>query len=218
MTVQRGAFIVAEGLDGAGKTSNVRNLENYLLGKEMDYFVTFEPGGTKFCNKLRKLLKEQEQPLDPLTESMLFYAARIEHTEKIIAPYLDRGYTVISDRYYDSSLAYQGANGPDVYAVHKLCEAKMRKPDLVLFYDIPEDVYLARVEERNGIVGLDSFESRGLGYFRKVRANFKAIALTRPEYQIINAARPLDAVFTESIERVEEFLRTFNENHLQSQE
>jgi len=218
MTVQRGAFLVAEGLDGAGKTSNVRNLENYFLGKELDYFVTFEPGGTKFCNKLRQLLKEQEQPLDPLTESMLFYAARIEHTQKIIKPYLDRGYTVICDRYSDSSLAYQGANGPDVYAVHKLCETKLAKPDLVLFYDIPEDIYFERVIEREGRVNLDSFESRGLDYFRKVRANFQALARTRPEYQVINAARPLDEVFTESIERVEEFLRTFNENHLRSQE
>ena len=84
---KRGAFLVLEGLDGAGKDSNARNIENYLSHSDVPHFVASEYKDSQFCRELRTVLNNQNPQLDPITETMLFYASRIEHTKHIIQPY-----------------------------------------------------------------------------------------------------------------------------------
>jgi dTMP kinase len=212
MTIKRGALIVAEGLDGSGKSSNIRNLGNRFSHTDIKHFVASEYDDSIFTNTIRQMLNNQKPTLDPLAETLMFYIARIEHTQKILAPYLDSGTHVILDRYYSSTLAYQSIKLPaeNVLAVHDLVADRLREPDLILLYDISEDVYKERVLARGK--GLDSIESRGLEYFRSVRANFLKLAENDSRYIVIDAGRPLEAVFTESLAQVDKFLRTFNEN------
>lgn len=207
---RRGAFVVIEGLDGAGKTSNIRNLGNYFSHSDTPHFMASEYDDSKVCLALRTMLNNQAPDFNVMTETMMFYASRIEHTQKIIAPYLDGGTHVITDRYYATTLAYQGVKNPKVREVHGLAQPHLREPDLILFYDIPGDVYEARVLMRGK--GLDAIESRGRPYFEQVRANFLKLAENDPRYLIIDATKPLEDVFTETIARVDAFLRTFNED------
>ena len=210
----KGVFVVAEGLDGAGKDSNIRNIENYLSHSDIPHFVASEYKDSQFCRELRTALNNQNPQLDPITEAMLFYASRIEHTKHIIQPYLDRGYLVISDRYCATTAAYQGARTEQVPTVHALAESLLVKPDLTLFYDIPVEIYEQRVLNRDG--KLDQIEGRGVEYFAKVRANFHAWAADDPSFVIIDASKPLDDVFAESIRHVDDFLRNFHEGLIQS--
>lgn len=204
---KRGAFLVLEGLDGAGKNSNARNIENYLSHSDIPHFVASEYKDSPFCRELRTVLNNQSPQLDPITETMLFYASRIEHTKHIIRPYLERGYLVVSDRYCATTAAYQGARTERVPAVHALADSLLVKPDLTLFYDIPVEIYEQRVLKRDG--KLDQIEGRGVEYFTKVRANFHAWAADDPSFIIIDASQPLDDVFAESIRHVDDFLRNF---------
>lgn len=210
---QRGAFIVVEGLDGAGKTSNVRNIQSYFSGSDVPHFIASEYADTKFTSLIRKTLNEQDPQLDPITETMLFYASRIEHTQNIIKPYLESGYHVICDRYYPSTLAYQGIRTDAVHAVHELARSRLQEPDLVLFYDIPVEVYEERVLSRGK--GLDAIEGRGREYFLEVRANFHKLAENDSRFIKLDASRPLDEVFTDTIQKLNDFLRNFNEGHIQ---
>ena len=211
-----GAFISVEGLDGAGKTSNIRNLENRLAHTDTPHFIASEYVDSKFCNSVREALNNQNPQIDPLAETLGFYLARVEHTQKIIAPYLDSGTLVITDRYYHTTLAYQSIKLPheQVLAVHNLVKERLREPDLVLFYDVPLEVYEHRIRLRNK--DLDRIETRGLEYFSRVRANFHQLAENDPRFRILDAAAPLEDVFIETQRVVDEFLRTFNENHVQS--
>lgn len=212
---QRGAFIVVEGLDGAGKTSNIRNVENKFSHGDVAHFVASEYVDSRFCNSVRELLNHQDPQLDPVSETLAFYVARIEHTQKILAPYLDSGTHVICDRYYHSTMAYQSIKLPKarVQAVHDMVKDRLREPDLILFYDIPVDVYENRVRLRGK--SLDKIESRGLEYFTRVRANFHELAANDTRFRILNASAPLEDVFAETQRVIDEFLRTFNENLIQ---
>lgn len=209
----KGVFVVLEGLDGAGKDSNVRNIENYLSHTDISHFIASEYKDSQFCREVRTALNNQSPQLDPLTETMLFYASRIEHTKNIIKPYLDRGYLVVSDRYYATTMAYQGARTDLVPHVHELALPSLVEPDLVLFYDIPVEIYAERVLGRDA--KLDAIEGRGIEYFSAVRANFHKLAANDPRFVVINADKPLEDVFAESLAHVNDFLRTFNESLIQ---
>ncbi|MNV18381.1 Thymidylate kinase [compost metagenome] len=212
---QRGAFISVEGLDGAGKTSNIRNLGNKFSHGDMPHFIASEYDDSKFCKSIRDSLNNQTPTLDPVAETLGFYLSRIEHTQKILAPYLDSGAHVITDRYYHSTLAYQSIKLPKerVLEVHNIVKDRLREPDLVLFYDIPVSVYEERVRMRGK--SLDKIESRGLEYFTNVRANFHELAANDPRIRTIDASAPLEDVFAETQRVIDEFLRTFHENLIQ---
>lgn len=212
---QRGAFLVVEGLDGAGKTSNIRNLANKFSHGDMPHFIASEYDDSKFCKGIRDSLNNQNPTLDPIAETLGFYLSRIEHTQKILVPYLKSGATVITDRYYHSTLAYQSVKLPEerVRAIHNMVQDRLREPDLVLFYDIPVSVYEDRVRQRGK--SLDKIESRGLEYFTQVRANFLSLAEKDQRFRIIDASLPLSTVFHETQRLVDDFLRTFNENLIQ---
>lgn len=195
-----GKFIVFSGLDASGKTTNRDHVDIQLRDKQVDYSITREPGGTVFAERIRELLLSPEHSISPLSEVMMFYAARLDHTEKLIIPYLEKGYHVLCDRYYDSTWAYQSPICPEVCAVHSICMNHLRKPDMTILYDIPAELAFERIIKNRGVEAAknDRFESRSLEYFNKVRDNFLNLAKDDPSYVVLDASRPLSEVLVDT--------------------
>lgn len=188
-----GTFITLEGGEGAGKTTQITRLKTRLesLGKKV--VVTREPGGSAGGEAIRKLLVEGDtHRWDSMTEALLLFAARRDHVEKIIAPALARGEWVISDRFYDSSYAYQGyGQGLPLTTLDELRKLSIGqlKPDITFFLDIPVEVGLKRaaVEQR--------YERMGTSFHEKLRGGFLAIAKAEPDrVKVIDAAQSVEAV------------------------
>jgi len=156
---------------------------------------TREPGGTALAERIRDvLLDKAESSMDPMTELLLMFAARKQHTEELIKPALKRGEWVICDRYTDSSYAYQGGGrGLDSKIISKVEKLTLGsfKPDLTIVLDLPVKKGLARAGNRGE---LDRFELESEKFFKRVRATFLARAKTHKRYHVINASRSLSAV------------------------
>lgn len=188
----RGRFISLEGGEGVGKSTQLAALAAALEGRGLNVLVTREPGGSPGAEAIRKLLLEgDEQRWSPRAEALLFAAARADHIEKTIKPALDRGEWVLSDRFLDSSLAYQGeAGGLGIEAVRDLHRFGSLDylPDrtLVLILDESEGATRARV--RDGHAG-DRIGSRPPSYHAAVEAGFRAMADKEPgRVRLIDAA------------------------------
>lgn len=188
----RGRFISLEGGEGVGKSTQLAALAATLEGRGLNVLVTREPGGSPGAEAIRKLLLEgDEQRWSPRAEALLFAAARADHIEKTIKPALDRGEWVLSDRFLDSSLAYQGeAGGLGIEAVRDLHRFGSLDylPDrtLVLILDESEGATRARV--RDGHAG-DRIGSRPPSYHAAVEAGFRAMADKEPgRVRLIDAA------------------------------
>jgi dTMP kinase len=201
-----GKFIVFSGLDASGKTTNRNHIDLRLNNTNVNYVMTREPGGTPFAEKVRELILSREYEVPALTETLLFYAARIDHTKNFIDPWIERGYHVLTDRYYDSTLAYQTIQCEEVLQVHTACLPKLRKPDLTLMYDIPAEIALERMFRSRGAAVMDKIEMRGLEYFNSVRNNFLSMARDDSSTIIIDATKPLSDVLEESWRLVSTFL------------
>jgi dTMP kinase len=189
----KGRFFTLEGLDGSGKTVNVRNAINRFSITDHTLESVSEYADNQFCRSLRTALNQQDPRVNPLSEILTFYASRIEHTQSVIRPYLDQGINVLADRYYHSTMAYQSVV-QDVMPVHNLVKDSLIEPDAVIFLDIDESTYASRVLARDG--SLDSIESRGIEYFRKVRANFLAMR-ENDNFYVVDASKALNVVFSE---------------------
>ncbi|MEM9600130.1 MAG: dTMP kinase [Pseudomonadota bacterium] len=182
-----GQFITFEGGEGAGKTTQAKMLADALESVGIEVILTREPGGTFGAESIRKLVLEgTDDRWSGMTELLLMYAARIDHVEKLIKPALERGAWVISDRFSDSSLAYQGyARGMGVETVRSVHEVVMQgfNPDLTLVFDM--DVYLSlkRVETRafEQDEDLSRFDKAGQNFHIKIRDAFLDIARTEPD-------------------------------------
>ncbi|GLQ19082.1 dTMP kinase [Algimonas porphyrae] len=182
-----GQLITFEGGEGAGKTTQAKMLADALEGVGVEVILTREPGGTFGAESIRKLVLEgTDDRWSGMTELLLMYAARIDHVEKLIKPALERGAWVISDRFSDSSLAYQGyARGMGVETVRSVHEVVMQgfNPDLTLVFDM--DVYLSlkRVETRafEQDEDLSRFDKAGQDFHVKIRDAFLDIAKTEPD-------------------------------------
>lgn len=174
MSQQAGRFITFEGIDGAGKSSHIERLAGWWRDKGREVTVTREPGGTGLAEALREMILHQ--PMDPLTESLLVFAARRDHLRQCILPALTRGDIVICDRFTDATFAYQGAGrGFDQKLLSSL-EAWVqegRQPDLTLWFDLPAAV---AAERRAAARAPDRFESQGESFFERVRAGYAARA------------------------------------------
>ena len=198
---QRGQFITFEGGEGAGKTTQAKMLADALEKVGIETILTREPGGTFGAESIRKLVLEgTDDRWSGMTELLLMYAARVDHVEKLIKPALERGAWVISDRFADSSLAYQGYArelGPD--RVREVHDAVMDGfgPDLTLVFDM--DVYLSlkRVEQRAAADGedLSRFDKAGQAFHVTIREAFLDIARTEPDrVKIVDADGSVDSV------------------------
>lgn len=190
-------MIVIDGVDGSGKGVQTQRLQQALIAAGHDCILTREPGGSPAAEDIRHLLVNGDpDKWDSMTELLLMYAARRAHLRDTIWPALERGSWVISDRFADSSRAFQGIAGDlgleIVEQIHQICLGDFH-PDLVLILDIDEQVALARAEARGG--GEDRFEKKGQAYHQKVRAAFRQIAASDPQqYRLIDASGSMDKV------------------------
>jgi len=203
----RGLFVSFEGIDGSGKSTQARLLAEQLRGLGREVVLTREPGGSPGAEEIRKLLLTGAgDRWSPETELLLFTAARRDHLERVIAPALERGAVVISDRFADSTRVYQGVGRAELRAQVDELHALMigREPDLTLLIDIAPDEGLARAAARGGAEA--RFESFGAGLQARLRAGFLALAGEFPgRVAVIDGARPPDAVAAD-VARVAEAL------------
>jgi len=190
-------FISLEGVDGSGKSTQARLLVE-ALGPET--VAIREPGGTDAAERIRELLADPDLPLDPLAELLLFLAARADLTERVIRPALDAGSDVVSDRFSDSSIAYQGAaRGLGVGEVITLCDTATDGlwPDLTLLLKVDPETGLGRA------AGDDRFESEGLELQRAVATAYEEIAMIAPDRVVaIDATGTVDEVHERVMEAV----------------
>lgn len=208
---KRGIFITFEGIDGSGKTTQLRLLVSHLRKRGFKVRITREPGGTRFGDQVREiLLSSGTGGLSPLSELLLLYAARAQHVDEVIQPALARGWVVLSDRFNDASFAYQGfgrnLGWEPVRCLDNLICGSVQ-PQLTVLLDAPPRSSLARALKREGNSGLSRFEEQGLAFQGRVRRGYLEIARHDPErIKIIRADRPIKEVEAEIRELVDEFL------------
>jgi len=196
-------FITFEGIEGSGKTTQVKHVADFLRKKGHDCVITREPGGTPIGEKIRAILLDPaSKGMNPLTELLLYTADRVQHVKELLGPSLAAGQTVLCDRYFDATLVYQGyARGLDIELIeqlHKLLLAGLR-PDITFLLDLPPETGLSRAwaQINNGNrTGRESrFEKEALSFHEKVRAGYLALARKEPErFRIIDASRDVDEV------------------------
>ena len=207
-----GKFIVIEGIDGCGKTTQVEEISRWLptsglMGENSKLIKTREPGGSLLGKKLRNLILDNNKDNKPssLTELLLYSADRAEHVSKIIAPQLEKQNWVISDRFADSTLAYQGYGRNINLDIIKniesiVCQGK--KPDLTIFLEISAEESVLR---RKNLIP-DRMESEGINFLQKVNDGFKLIAKEK-KWKVISATQKIDTI---SREIKETLLKTFH--------
>jgi dTMP kinase len=180
--VTQGKFITLEGGEGAGKSTQLRILSKRLAAAEIEVVATREPGGSAGAEAIRALLVTGDPDRwSAVSETLLMYAARRDHIERTIRPALERGAWVISDRFADSSRAYQGAGGgasPDFLAAMETHVLEETRPDLTLILDLPVEQGLERAALRGG--GEARFEAKGLAFHQRLREAFLMIAQAEP--------------------------------------
>lgn len=192
----RGSFISFEGGEGAGKSTQIRRLAERLQAAGHDVVVTREPGGSPGAEAIRELLVNgSADRWSPVTETLLMYAARRDHVERVIRPALVEGRVVLCDRFADSTRAYQGAGGDAPASLIASLEEHVLGgtiPNLTLILDLPAEVGLRRAEVRGGAA---RFESKGLPFHERLRAGYLEIARREPERcVVIDADAEIDAV------------------------
>jgi dTMP kinase len=201
----RGALITVEGVEGSGKSTQCRRLAALLRGRGLEVVETSEPDGTPLGQAVRGLFELQPRP-NPLTQAFLFLAARQEHVARVIQPALARGAVVLSDRYTDATLAYQGyGQGLDLQTIHELNALATGGllPDLTLLLDLDPGVGVRRIAGRP----LDAFERMDQAFHRRVREGYLEIARAdKRRVLVFDAARDPDAVHADIARGVDEFL------------
>lgn len=194
--IDRGRFITLEGGEGAGKSTSLAYITDYLIEQGVDLVCTREPGGTPLAEGLRQLLLEQRsEAVSPTAELLMVFAARSQHLQEVIQPALARGQWVLCDRFTDATFAYQGGGRGMSAAVigqlQQLVQGDFR-PDLTLLLDLPIEVGMQRARLRGD---LDRFESERQEFFTRVRAAYLARADSCPQrYRVLDAARSLACV------------------------
>ena len=189
-----GRFITLEGIDGAGKSSHIDRLCAWLRERGQEVVVTREPGGTPLAESLRQLVLHE--PMDPLTETLLVFAARRDHLVHHIEPALARGATVLCDRFTDASFAYQGGGRGFDHRILTQLETWVqqgRQPDLTLWLDLPP---ATAAQRRAAVRAPDRFETQDLAFFERVMAGYQARQLADPgRFAKIDARAPVDGVW-----------------------
>jgi dTMP kinase len=208
-----GRFITLEGIEGAGKSTVARFVREWLTGRGITVCATREPGGTPLAERVRELvLNRQGEPITPVTETLLMFAARGLHLENLIRPALARGDWVVCDRFTDATRAYQGGGrGVSGAWIEQLAAAVQRglRPDCTLLLDLPVEVGLERVRERSGTSApTDRFEEESARFFERVRATYLELARAEPErIRIIDASRALAEVQSQVAAALEPLLK-----------
>ncbi|OIR00318.1 thymidylate kinase [mine drainage metagenome] len=213
-----GRFITFEGGEGAGKSTQLRLLAEALRGAGFDVLATREPGGSPGAEDIRRLLVEGETGRwDAMTETLLHYAARRDHLVRTVWPALSAGRWVLSDRFADSTNAYQGrGHGLPAHAIEQLYQLVVGAfaPDLTLILDLPVEEGLGRAAGRGGAE--DRYERMGLEFHRRLRQGFLEIAKAQPERcVVISAAAPVAEVHAAVLHVVRERFGPFGAIEMQ---
>jgi dTMP kinase len=191
--MKRGVFIVLEGPDRSGKSTQAELLKTWLESRGETVMVTREPGGTYLSEKIRKILLDPKSNIEPMTELFLYETSRIKHTLEKILPALSAGKVIICDRYTLSTTAYQGyGRGLDLKTVETLNRIATLnlKPDVTIVFDIPDKVFTQREETRPG---RDRIEREPDSFRLRVNRAYKLLA-RRPGITRVNAGRPIEAI------------------------
>jgi dTMP kinase len=200
-----GRFITLEGIEGAGKSTLAKFILAWLGQRRIPGRLTREPGGTPLAERVRQIVLEGgAEPLSPVTETLLMFAARDLHLRNLIRPALARGEWVICDRFTDATRAYQGAGrGVDGGLIETLATAVHAglSPDCTLLLDLPVKAGLARARGRDAGPA-DRFESETAAFFERVRSGYLELARSEPRrFRIVDAAAPLAQVEAQ-VERI----------------
>jgi dTMP kinase len=191
--VTSGRFVTFEGIDGAGKSSHIDALADWLSARGHEVVVTREPGGTELAEALRELVLHRS--MDPMTEALLVFAARRDHLQQRIEPALAAGKTVLCDRFTDATFAYQGGGrGFDLAMLAQLERwvQQGRQPDLTLWFDLPAATAAAR---RAAARAPDRFESQDVAFFERVRNGYAARRAADPgRFALLDADQPRETV------------------------
>lgn len=202
-----GKLITVEGVEGAGKTTQLGFIRAWLETAGRRVVLTREPGGSPLGEELRALLLGHRHDMATDTELLLLFAARAEHIHRVIAPALQAGNWVLCDRFTDATYAYQGGGRGvpwrRIAALEEWVQGELR-PDLTLLLDVPVEQGLARVGQRGQ---KDRFESEGAAFFQRVRSAYRELAQRYPErYRLIDASDPVAVVSTHIAQVLTEWL------------
>lgn len=184
-------FITVEGIEGCGKSTLLAGLSERLRDRGGEIIVTREPGGTPLGDAVREIFLQPQLRPTPLTEALLINAARAQHVVELIAPALERGATVLCDRFIDSTLAYQGyGRGIDLALLRTLCDEATGalKPDLTLVLDVPVAVSRERVRARHPHP--DRMEAEDDAFHIRVRDGFLDLARAESRFRVLDGTRP----------------------------
>ncbi len=182
----RGFFVVFEGIEGAGKSTLMQRLSRELEKRGIPFKTTREPGGPHTAEVIREVILKKDFPIEPMTELFLLMASRYENTVKTIIPALQEGLIVISDRYRDSSVAYQGyGRGIPIEFVEELNEKATLglKPDIVFIIDISVDEMLSRIDSRGG--EKNRMDSQEIDFYRRARMGYLLMARQNPDRYVV---------------------------------
>jgi dTMP kinase len=204
-TTPGGLLVVIEGIDGAGKSTQCARIVEWLASEGWDVIRLREPTDGPFGRRIRELARSGRENITPDEELNLFVEDRRENVRDNIRPALERGAIVVLDRYYYSTIAYQGANGMDPVAIRNMNEAFAPPADVLLYLTIPAELAAERIEKGRG-QARDLFESTE--YLRKVKDGFDA--MTDPQMVRIDATADADTVFAQSREAIAKALEARN--------
>lgn len=200
---EKGLFITVEGIEGAGKSTAIRFLQQLLVEANIPNRVTREPGGTQIAEEIRQvLLAHHQEKMASDTELLLMFASRAQHLAQVITPALNRGEWVLCDRFTDATYAYQGGgrgiSNQRIAAMENWVQGELR-PDLTFILDVPVSLGMRRVHRRKTI---DRIEREKVDFFTRVQQTYLQRAQKEPErYHIIDAARP-KAIVEEHIRKI----------------
>lgn len=205
-----GTFITFEGIDGSGKSTQLRLLANFLKQSGCEVVLTREPGGTPVGTRLRAALLDAQEEVDPLTELLVFAADRAQHVRTVLRPALEAGRVVFSDRYADATAAYQGAGRgfpPELIAEIIELATEGLRPDLTLLFDLPVDKSTSRTGRRsNGKQKGDRLDAETADFHVRVRDAYLRLAHAEPQrVKIIETDQPVESTH----ERVKEIVIPF---------
>ena len=202
-------FITLEGTEGVGKSTLISSLKKYFTEKEIDFIFTKEPGGTREGNEIRNILLDRSMKLEPYAETLLLLADRVQHVKKIIKPALEKNINIFSDRYIDSTYAYQGAgrgiSQDDLDNFINVLNFPI--PDLTIFLDLSITEGIKRVKKRGEV---DRFEEEEVSFFEKIRQFYLETAKKNSKrFFVIDASQSMDEVFNIAKDKI---INTLNEN------
>ena len=208
----RGKFITFEGIDGSGKSTQLRLLADDLRFRGFNVIKTQEPGGTPLGRRLREAFLETDENVAPMAELLCYAADRAQHVEFLIKPALAEGKIVLSDRYADATAAYQGAGrGFDAKTIKQVIQLATGglKPDLTLFFDLPVSIGLHRTHKRDEMGELKNrLDKENSEFYERVRQAYLEIIDKEPKrFSIIDATLSVEEVHAKALEILTEYLK-----------